>query len=58
MHLEKSPKPNGLNSKFYQHYWNIVGMDVSTACLNYLNIDAVLPELNQTNIILIPKTQS
>lgn len=56
MHLEKSPKPNGLNSKFYQHYWNIVGMDVSTACLNYLNIDAVLPELNQTNIILIPKT--
>ena len=57
MHPDKSPGPDGLNPGFYQAYWDIVGSNVSAACLHYLN-NCVLPsDLNATSIILIPKVK-
>lgn len=55
MHPDKSPGPDGLNPGFFQKYWDIVGSDVTTACLNCLNGDGLMPGCNRTNIILIPK---
>ena len=43
---------------FYQKYWNIIGEDVSNIILNTLNSNAPLTDLNKTNIVLIPKTNS
>lgn len=35
MHPEKSPGEDGLNSAFYQTYWNIVGDDVFKFCAGF-----------------------
>ena len=47
--------PDGMNPGFFQSYWDIVGEDVTTACLNYLNNRSLPEELNTTSIVLIPK---
>ena len=58
MHPEKSPGLNGMNPGFYQAYWDIVGGQVTDACLGVLN-NEVLPELwNETHVVLIPKNES
>ncbi|GLT94950.1 hypothetical protein SLE2022_126590 [Rubroshorea leprosula] len=56
MHPSKAPGPDGLSPGFFQHFWDIVKMDVIGPCLKFLNEDEPLPEqLNFTNIVLIPK---
>ncbi|XP_019172758.1 PREDICTED: uncharacterized protein LOC109168171 [Ipomoea nil] len=53
----KAPGPDGLNSGFYQQFWEVVGGDVSDFITNALN-SCVFPEgLNDTNIVLIPKKE-
>ena len=54
----KAPGPDGMPPLFYQHYWNLIGDDISNTMLHYLN-SATLPEhLNHTFITLIPKKKS
>ncbi|GKU88725.1 hypothetical protein SLEP1_g2954 [Rubroshorea leprosula] len=56
MHPSKAPGPDGLSPGFFQHFWDIVKMDVIGPCLKFLNENEPLPEqLNFTNIVLIPK---
>ena len=51
----KAPRPDGMPPLFYQHYWNLIGNDISNTVLHYLN-SATLPEhLSHTFITLIPK---
>ena len=54
----KAPGPDGMPPLFYQHYWNLIGHDISKFVLHYLN-SATLPDhLNHTFITLIPKKKN
>ncbi|XP_062112043.1 uncharacterized protein LOC133823367 [Humulus lupulus] len=51
----KAPGPDGYSSYFYQDNWNLVGLEVTTAVLSFLNSGKLLREINNTTITLIPK---
>ena len=57
MHPDKAPGPNGMNPGFYQQFWDIVGEDVTNACLHNLNNAFIPSGLNSTIIVLVPKTK-
>ena len=44
-----------MNALFYQKFWYIVGDDVITAMLDFLNSSLMLLEINYTHNVLIPK---
>ena len=50
-----APGPNGLNPFFYQHFWDIVGEDVTKATLEILEGAGLTPSFNHTNVALISK---
>ena len=47
-----------MSAIFYQKYWDVIGNDIINTMLNVLNSNALVAPLNQTNIALIPKTNS
>ena len=55
IHSNKAPGPNGMSAVFFQKHWNIVGNNITDMILNVLNHNIPIPELNKTNISLIPK---
>lgn len=54
----KAPGPDGFSPIFFQKYWGVVGDDVVSTCLGFLNGSAGLKELNHTLIALIPKVNN
>ena len=54
----KVPRPDGINTLFYQKFWHIVENDVTSVVLDFLNSGNMLPEINYTHIVLIPKVKS
>lgn len=54
----KASGKDGYPAIFYQKYWNIIGEDVTTYCLDVLNGRRSIEEINQTSIVLIPKEKS
>lgn len=54
----KSPGPDGLPPIFFQKYWNILGSDITSCVLNFLNNKCLPRMLYFTFIVLIPKVNS
>jgi len=54
----KATGPDGMNALFYQNFWHVVGDNVVTAVLDYLNSGIMSPSINHTNIVLIPKAKT
>lgn len=57
MHPGEAPGPDGMSALFYQNIWEVVGENVVTTVLRYLNNEENLSEINHTYIILIPKNK-
>ncbi|XP_019159684.1 PREDICTED: uncharacterized protein LOC109156288 [Ipomoea nil] len=55
MFPDKAPGPDGINPGFYQHFWDVVGGDVSSYFVDFLNTRSFPANLNATDIVLIPK---
>ncbi|XP_059073804.1 uncharacterized protein LOC131874442 [Cryptomeria japonica] len=53
----KAPCPDGFLMFFFQHFWDVVGEDVSNVVKEFFGARSLLKELNATFIVLIPKKQ-
>lgn len=58
MHPSKSPGPNGFSVIFYTKYWGLVGDEVCSLVLRFLNHGSRPDNLNDTNVVLIPKIKN
>ncbi|OMO91484.1 reverse transcriptase [Corchorus capsularis] len=58
MQGDKAPGLDGMTPLFFQKCWHIVGQDVISLALAFLNEGQSLPDINHTNIVLIPKVSS
>ena len=54
----KSPGPDGMPPLFFQYYWDLVGKDITTSILFFLNSASLPKNLNHTFITLIPKVKN
>jgi len=54
----KAPGPDGFTAGFYQLHWDVLGADITYAVLDFLNGGALPDEMNQTTLVLIPKTRN
>lgn len=55
MGSNKAPGPDGLPVLFYKEYWHIISRDVIATVQDFFKGENVLPSLNYTFIVLIPK---
>ena len=58
MEALKALGSDGMPPLFFQHYWKIIGDEVSTAVLNCLNSGSFPQSLNNAFITLIPMEKS
>ena len=58
MHLEKSPGPDGLNPRFYQRFWPLIGDQIFSVASQWILTGAFPLGLNNTLIVLIPKCEN
>ena len=58
MHPDICSGPDGYSLGFYQHFWNLCSDDIFRECCAWLDTGQFPPDLNITNIALIPKGSS
>lgn len=58
MHPDKASGPDGLNPSFFQHFWPVLGKEVYTCCRDWLSTSSFPANLNDTNVVLIPKKET
>jgi hypothetical protein len=56
LNKDSAPGPDGFGAFFFQHYWDIVQVDVFNAVLEFFISSWILPGFNSNIITLIPKT--
>ena len=54
----KALGPDGMPPLFYQHYWELVGKDITNSVLSFLNSATLPKHLSHTFITLIPKVKN
>ena len=54
----KALGPDGMPPLFYQHYWDLVGKDITQSILSFLNSISLPEHINHTFITLIPKVKN
>ncbi|XP_019179933.1 PREDICTED: uncharacterized protein LOC109175136 [Ipomoea nil] len=52
---DKAPGPDGMSPAFYQHFWPVLGHDLSVFILSCVSNRAFPPGFNTSNIVLLPK---
>lgn len=55
MNPDKAPGPDGMTPGFFQKYWSIVGADLIKIVRDFFDTGQLTNDLNETNIVLIPK---
>lgn len=55
MHPNKAPGLDGMTPAFFQKHWGIVGQDIVQLVKHFFLTGEVPRELNETNIVLVPK---
>lgn len=55
MHPDKASGSDELNPAFYQNFWNLMGKEIYECCRTWLRDCKFPAELNNTNVVLIPK---
>lgn len=58
MHFGKSLGPDGLPALFYTKFWDVVGEEVCSMMVHFLNFGGMPDQLNDTNVVSIPKVKS
>ena len=54
----KAPGTDGMPPIVYQHYWDLVGKDITQLILSFLNSASLPKHINHTFITLIPKVKN
>lgn len=52
---DRAPGPDGLTSRFYQSWWDIIGPDIVAEVKNFFITSKMPTSVNNTNLCLIPK---
>jgi hypothetical protein len=55
LNKDSAPGPDGFGAFFFQHYWDIVKVDVINAVLEFFTSSWILPGFNSNIISLLPK---
>jgi hypothetical protein len=56
LNKDSAPGPDGFGAFFFQHYWEIVKVDVMNAVMEFFTTSWILPGFNSNIIALIPKS--
>jgi len=58
MGANKPPSLEFLTAGFYQFHWNVLGLGVTAAVLDFLNGGEIPDSINSTTLVLIPKVKT
>lgn len=53
---EGAPSPDGFSAFFFQHFWDIIALDVFNSVHQFFTTGWIMPNLNSNSLVLIPKT--
>ena len=56
MHPLEAPRPDGFHAHFYQHNWDIMGLEISRFIETIFITARILENLTRVKLVLIPKT--